>query len=195
MKKNDDFIPIVARLDKIVSSSEEKSLNTFTKNVLHYPSSEKLSRIFRENITPSLDVVIDFKNAYPHLNLNWLLTGQGEMFHIEHLTPKTTQDPGKTAKSPSDELRLRDDVIALQKKIIEMQEGKEGLLLKRLDELARDQQVLQSTLDDGLRVVFDAVLGLKKESRTENLESIFRKKLLEIGQMRKQDDKTGGKDK
>lgn len=42
-------------------------------------STSSLSHIYNGRNKPSLDVVLRIHNAYPLVNLDWLMTGQGEM--------------------------------------------------------------------------------------------------------------------
>ena len=49
----------------------------FAEKIGISPSS--LSSIFSGRYNPSLDVVLGIHKAYPHININWLLYGEGEM--------------------------------------------------------------------------------------------------------------------
>ena len=47
---------------------------------LGYASSEKINRLFRKDgAKPGFDIVADIANKFVHLNVDWLVTGRGEM--------------------------------------------------------------------------------------------------------------------
>lgn len=47
-------------------------------------STSSLSHIFNGRNKPSLEVVMRIHKAYPHININWLLYGEGEMLEPEN---------------------------------------------------------------------------------------------------------------
>ena len=54
---------------------------------LGYKHSEKISRLFRgSKYKPSYRTLLDIAEKFPTLNLNWLITGKGEMFHTSQLS-------------------------------------------------------------------------------------------------------------
>ena len=57
-------------------------------------STSSLSHILTERNKPSLEVVMRIHKAYPSINLNWLLYGEGEM--------KEEDTSGEAASSPSE---------------------------------------------------------------------------------------------
>jgi transcriptional regulator with XRE-family HTH domain len=42
--------------------------------------------------SPKIDLLISLTNVYPNLNLNWLLTGEGEMWNTESKTAEAITD-------------------------------------------------------------------------------------------------------
>jgi hypothetical protein len=47
---------------------------------LGYSSSEKINRLFREGgAKPGFDIIADIANKFVELNVDWLVTGRGEM--------------------------------------------------------------------------------------------------------------------
>ena len=56
-----------------------KSVNEFAVKGLGYNSSERLNRLKKENTTPSFDITQDISNKFEDINMNWFLTGKGQM--------------------------------------------------------------------------------------------------------------------
>jgi transcriptional regulator with XRE-family HTH domain len=53
--------------------------NSFA-TILGYASSEKIARLFRKNdANPSYDIIYDITNKFVEINIEWLITGEGEM--------------------------------------------------------------------------------------------------------------------
>ena len=50
-----------------------------------------LSHILNNRNKPSLDVVMKIRQTYRHINLEWLLYGQGEMFSQSDMLPSSPQ--------------------------------------------------------------------------------------------------------
>lgn len=71
--------------------------------------------------TVSVDVIADIKNIYPDLNINWLLTGEGEMLN-------DTQ-PAKSETTPSA------DLVAYLEKTIKDQTKEIGDLKEEIGRL------------------------------------------------------------
>lgn len=69
---------IVARLQEFMTL---KSLNSLSlSKELGYKSSEKISRLFRENnAKPSYDIIFDISNKFG-INGDWLISGRGAMY-------------------------------------------------------------------------------------------------------------------
>ena len=70
--------PLVERLTEFMNL---RKVNTRKLSIeLGYESPEKLYRLFRDkNAKPSIDIVEDISNKFDELNIEWLLTGKGEM--------------------------------------------------------------------------------------------------------------------
>ncbi|MBO9561675.1 MAG: helix-turn-helix transcriptional regulator [Niastella sp.] len=70
--------PIVLRIEQLLKHKELN--NSQLAELLGYNSSEKISRLFRvENAKPSFDIVADIANKFADLNIEWLITGKGDM--------------------------------------------------------------------------------------------------------------------
>lgn len=66
------------RIERIVRALDYSSINDFALNGLGYSSSEKISRIKRGG-KPSYDILNDISNKFEIINLDWLISGKGEM--------------------------------------------------------------------------------------------------------------------
>jgi transcriptional regulator with XRE-family HTH domain len=81
-------------------------------------SSARVSNVFNSVNNPSYEFLQSFLNAYPGVNANWLLTGEGEMF---------LNDPNETDSSaqkvPATDLRKRVEKIEgfLKKKFVDFE--------------------------------------------------------------------------
>jgi hypothetical protein len=81
-----DIILKIFSMDNLINNRlrtyiEYKKLNpnSFSKQ-LGYSNSEKISRLFRlSDAYPSYEIIFDISNKFEELNLNWLITGEGEM--------------------------------------------------------------------------------------------------------------------
>ena len=81
------------RLKKISKEKGFKSINSFALEGLGYKSSEKLNRLKKEHAKPSADIIIDIANTFEDININWLLTGKGDMyFKNTHITDNQKLD-------------------------------------------------------------------------------------------------------
>ena len=67
------------RLSQLSEIKGFKSINKFALDGLNYLSSEKLNRLKKENTNPSVEILIDISNKFEDVNIEWLLTGRGEM--------------------------------------------------------------------------------------------------------------------
>lgn len=74
---------IYKRLLQIVEYKGFKSVNDFAKSGLNYASSEKLNRLKKENTTPSFEIISDITNRFEDININWFVSGRGEMTIIQ----------------------------------------------------------------------------------------------------------------
>lgn len=60
---------------------------------LGYKSQEKISRLFRDASTfPSYHTIYDIATCFENLNIDWLITGRGEMLN-NATEPQTLQEP------------------------------------------------------------------------------------------------------
>ncbi|MDF2191815.1 S24 family peptidase [Paraflavitalea sp. CAU 1676] len=97
---------IVTRIKQLL---DLKDLNySQLAETLGYNSPEKISRLFRiENAKPSFDIVADIANKFADLNIDWLITGRGEM--IKPASMATQRSPAaKTGKAANSSLRYED---------------------------------------------------------------------------------------
>jgi hypothetical protein len=70
--------PIAQRIGKFIQY-KKISRRTFASK-LGYVSSEKINRLFRKDgAKPGFDIVADIANKFVDLNVDWLITGRGEM--------------------------------------------------------------------------------------------------------------------
>lgn len=76
MKENSNFFE---RILQIIDYYNIKSVNSFAIDYLGYPASEKINRLKKGNSKPSYDIIVDITNKFEDINVEWLLTGQGEM--------------------------------------------------------------------------------------------------------------------
>ncbi len=67
------------RLSQLSENKGFKSINKFALDGLNYSSSEKLNRLKKENTNPSVEILLDISNKFEDVNIDWLLTGKGEM--------------------------------------------------------------------------------------------------------------------
>lgn len=70
--------PIAQRIGKFIQY-KKISRRTFASK-LGYVSSEKINRLFRKDgAKPGFDILADIANKFVDLNVDWLITGRGEM--------------------------------------------------------------------------------------------------------------------
>lgn len=133
-----------ARLLQLSEYKGFKSLNKFALEGLNYSSSEKLNRLKKENTNPSVEILLDISNKFEDINIDWLLTGKGNISRNEDLNKEqsydivseTASDYSKNKNDFKEKLievlqtqnsDLRNDKIELQKDKIELQKDKELL--------------------------------------------------------------------
>ncbi len=76
------------------------SINDFAKNGLGYNASEKLNRLKDEKNKPSFDIIADISNKFEDIDLNWLVTGRGEM--LKQAAVNTVIQPVQQQKEERD---------------------------------------------------------------------------------------------
>lgn len=87
------------RIMQIIDYYNIKSINSFAKNYLNYDSSEKINRLKRDNTNPSYEILKDISNKFVDLNMNWLITGKGNMLINDNYSkplPIATKTDSKT---------------------------------------------------------------------------------------------------
>ena len=67
------------RIEQVADYYGFKSINIFAKEALKYASAEKLYRLKEENTSPSVEILQDIANKFEFVNMNWFITGRGEM--------------------------------------------------------------------------------------------------------------------
>lgn len=67
------------RLLQIIDYYNIKSINSFAKDYLKYDSSEKINRLKDKNKLPSIKIIEDISNTFENINIDWLVTGRGQM--------------------------------------------------------------------------------------------------------------------
>ncbi|GEM_PF-4334212 len=67
------------RIMQIIDYKGYKSINSFAIDGLKYASSEKIYRLKNQKNKPSIDILADIANQFEEININWLITGKGEM--------------------------------------------------------------------------------------------------------------------
>ena len=75
------------RISSIMDYYEIKSVKSFACKHLGYASSEKINRLKGRGTRPSYEILNDISNKFEDINVEWLLTGKGEMLKkdVSHL--------------------------------------------------------------------------------------------------------------
>ncbi|MGQ2982087.1 hypothetical protein [Flavobacterium sp.] len=109
---------IFNRLLQVIEYKGFKSVNEFAISGLNYNSAEKLNRLKKENTKPGFEILYDITNKFADINLNWFVSGEGEMI----LPFKGVQEPGLkyTVSNASEIVQVKNEMIDLLK-----QENKE----------------------------------------------------------------------
>lgn len=80
----EEFHPVSQRIKTLIDKYGDGSVRKFS-NLIELASSQKLNRLFNIDIRnnkypePSFDIIACIANKFPTINVNWLLTGEGEM--------------------------------------------------------------------------------------------------------------------
>jgi len=77
------------RLKQVLELKGFKNLRTFAIDGLGYRSYEKLNRLKDGTKKPGYQILLDISNKFENINLNWLITGKGEIL----LTNSNQQQP------------------------------------------------------------------------------------------------------
>lgn len=75
--------------------------------------SQVISRIINKNTGVRSDTLEMLANAYPNLNLRWLVTGSGEMWNKK-------KEGTPISKEPDPQEKLKDEIITLQRDQLSM---------------------------------------------------------------------------
>ena len=67
------------RILQVIEFYNIKSINSFAKDYLSYESSEKINRLKDEKKKPSFEILDDISNKFEDVDMNWLVSGKGEM--------------------------------------------------------------------------------------------------------------------
>lgn len=111
------------RLSKLSENKGFKSINKFALDGLNYSASEKLNRLKKENTNPSVEILLDISNKFEDANIDWLLTGKGEMLcNSENLQNNNElQKENEVLKQENSELKSK--LVACQEEIIILLRG------------------------------------------------------------------------
>jgi transcriptional regulator with XRE-family HTH domain len=83
--------PIAQRIGKVIVY-QKISRREFASR-LGYASSEKINRLFRKDgAKPGFDIVADIANRFVNINVEWLITGRGEMLKGNIAEPEVEQE-------------------------------------------------------------------------------------------------------
>lgn len=75
------------RLTQLINYKGYKNPNEFGK-ALGYKSSEKIFRLIRDKTNkPSIDILMDISNMFDDININYMLTGNGNLLLSPNLSP------------------------------------------------------------------------------------------------------------
>ena len=77
------------RIMQIIDFYNIKSVNSFAKTYLNYDSSERINRLKDENKKPSIEILEDISNKFEDVNIDWLVTGRGEMLRKNNIGHRT----------------------------------------------------------------------------------------------------------
>lgn len=83
LNENSNFFERILRISVFYGYSGIPEL----AKALGYSSPEKLYRLKKENAKPSVDILQDLSNKFEDLDLNWLITGQGDLRKSKVFTP------------------------------------------------------------------------------------------------------------
>jgi hypothetical protein len=106
------------RLLQIIEYQGFKNLNDFALNGLNYDSSSKLNRLKKENTSPSVEILLDISNKFQNINLDWLITGKGEMLKSTGLNAVAKPKTQYIKVGPAIIVDAKDELIMMQKKEI-----------------------------------------------------------------------------
>jgi len=118
-----------------------KNINSLAKDYLNYNSSEKINRLKKDNTYPSYEILIDISNKFEDVNMNWLLTGKGEMLLNSSGLDNKNIDINKTndeINSFKKELDFRQREINLLNRESELNKKENELLKIELDILKKE---------------------------------------------------------
>ena len=111
------------RIEQISDYYGFKSVNNFAKEGLNYSSAEKLYRLKDENSRPSVDILEDIANKFEFVNMNWFITGRGEMLRN---TSKTDEECKVCLEKDRKICGLQEELIMLQQRLLNSQERQFG---------------------------------------------------------------------
>lgn len=88
MKVNTNFFE---RILQLIEYYKIESVNVFATKHLGYNASQKINRLRKTGNNPSFDIIVDISNKFESIDLNWLLTGDGNMLKTEDNNSKVTE--------------------------------------------------------------------------------------------------------
>ena len=133
LNKNTNFFDLI---NQLIENQGIKNVNIFATKHLNYKSPEKINRLKDSSKKPSYTILSDIKTYFPDVNMNWLLTGEGEMLIAnqnelignseENNDPKYLRLEIKGLKG---EIKIQEKLIITQEKTISTKEE----LIKKLN--------------------------------------------------------------
>lgn len=123
-----------------------KNINSLAKDYLNYNSSEKINRLKKDNTFPSYEILIDISNKFEDVNMNWLLTGKGEMLINSNSLRNENSDVNITneeIKNLNKELDYRQREINLLNRESELNKRENEILKMEIDLLKKEVENLK----------------------------------------------------
>lgn len=138
----DKITNIFDRIKLIADYKEFKNIRNFAINGLNYTSAEKIYRLKDKNKQPSIEILLDISNKFECINLDWLLTGDGNMLKSENKQPIKPFDGNKIESKVMELLEENRDLHKENKILL----TKNNNLEKRIIEFERE---LSNQKNDG----------------------------------------------
>jgi hypothetical protein len=131
------------RLSQLSEYKGFKSVNKFALDGLNYSSSEKLNRLKKENTNPSVEILLDIANKFEEINIEWLLTGKGEM-----LRNNVSETKKQSYNLVSESATNYSNKIDFKEKLIEVLQLQNSDLRNDKIELQKDKELLARIINN-----------------------------------------------
>lgn len=139
------------RLSQLSENKGFNSINKFALDGLNYASSEKLNRLKKENTSPSFEIIIDISNKFEDVNLNWLITGKGEMYGSNIFSTEDIDEIFAQLNEPIERYGSDNKIINAQQKAIQVLESYVTELKTNVTELRNDKNILYQVIQQRLQ--------------------------------------------